>query len=90
MNLITFRELENILLTAMKTPTMSIKYVSRETGIGQSGLYKWVNGYNRISPDNADILLNWLKDVRPDVLEAAILIYTKGANGNEWGRFKIL
>ena len=80
MNLITFRELENILLTAMKTPTMSIKYVSQETGIGQSGLYKWVNGYNRISPDNADTLLNWLKDVRPDVLEAAIIVYQRGGN----------
>ena len=33
MDLITFRELENILLTAMKTPTMSIKYVSQETGM---------------------------------------------------------
>lgn len=83
MNLITFRELEKILLTAMKTPTMSIKYVSQETGIGQSGLYKWVNGYNRISPDNADTLLNWLKDVRPDVLEAAICIYSKGGYKDE-------
>lgn len=62
----------------MRTPTMSIKYVSQETGIGQSGLYKWVSGYNRISPDNADILLNWLKDVRPDVLQAAIIIYKRG------------
>ena len=83
MNLITFRELENILLTAMKTPTMSIKYVSQQTGLGTSGLYKWVNGYNRISPDNADILLNWLKDCRQDVLEAAISIYNKGGYKNE-------
>ena len=82
MNLITFRELENILLTAMKTPTMSIKYVSQETGLGASGLYKWVNGYNHISPDNADTLLNWLKDVRPDVLEAAIIIYERGVKND--------
>ena len=83
MELTTFKELENILLTAMKTPSMSIKYVSQETGIGKSGLYKWVNGQNHISPENADILLNWLKDVRPDILEAAICIYSKGGYKNE-------
>ena len=78
MELTTFRELEQILLTAMKTPTMSIKYVSQETGLGQSGLYKWVRGENRISPDKADIILIWLQQCRPDVLEAAIRIYEKG------------
>ena len=84
MDLITFKELEKLLLLAIKTPTMSIKYVSQETGIGLSGLYKWVRGENRISPDNADILLNWLKDVRPDVLIAAESIYKQQeANKNE-------
>lgn len=83
MDLITFRELENILLIAMKTPTMSIKYVSQETGIGASGLYKWVRGENHITPQKADILLNWLKDVRPDILDAAISVYSKGGYKNE-------
>lgn len=59
MNLITFKELENILLTAMETPTIKIKQVSAETGIGASCLYKWVRRENRISPDKADILLKW-------------------------------
>lgn len=78
MDLTTFRELENILLLAMKTPTITIKYVAQETGIGASCLYKWTRGENRISPDKADILLNWLKDVRPDILDAAISVYNKG------------
>ena len=88
MDLITFRELEQILLTAMKTPTMSIKYVSEQLGIGASGLYKWVNGYNRISPDKADLLLIWLQQSRPDVLEAAISIYKNGGYNNDKGRIR--
>lgn len=75
MELTTFRELENILLTAMKTPTMSIKYVAQETGITPTCLYKWTRGENRISPDKADVLLIWLQQCRPDVLIAAETIY---------------
>ena len=78
MELTTFKELENILLTAMKTPTISIRYVAEETGIGKSCLYHWTRRENHISPDKADIILNWLKDKRPDVLEAAISIYRQG------------
>lgn len=75
MKLTTFKELEQILLYAIKMPTIKIKNVAAETGIGLSGLYKWSQGQNRISPDNADILLNWFKDCRPDILEAAETLY---------------
>lgn len=71
MNLTSFKELENILLYAIKMPTIKIKNVAAETGIGLSGLYKWSRGENRISPDNADILLKWFNDCRPDALIAA-------------------
>ena len=82
MQLTTFKELENILLTAMNTPTITIKQVAEETGITQTCLYKWRRGENRISPDKADILLNWFKTVKPEVLEAATIIYSKGGYGN--------
>ena len=75
MKLTSFRELEQILLYAIKMPTIKIKYVAAETGIGLSGLYKWSRGENRISPDNADILLQWFMDCRPDALIAAETFY---------------
>ena len=82
MELTTFQDLENILLTAMETPTMTIKQVSNETGITASCLYKWVRRENHISPQKADIILNWLKETKPQVLEAAINIYNKGGYQN--------
>lgn len=82
MELTTFEELENILLTAMETPTMTIKQVSQETGIKASCLYKWVRRENHISPQKADIILNWLKQDKPQVLEAAISIYRQGGYQN--------
>lgn len=60
MELTTIRDLENILLTAMKTPTITIKQVAEATGITPTCLYKWRRGENRISPDKADLLLIWL------------------------------
>ena len=81
MELTTFRELEDILLLAIKMPTIKIKSVAEQTGIGISGLYKWSRGENRISPDNADCLLNWFKYCRPDVLQAAEALYKcRGVN----------
>ena len=82
MELTTFRDLENILLTAMETPTITIKQVSQETGITASCLYKWCRRENHISPQKADIILNWLKEAKPQVLEAAINIYNKGGYQN--------
>lgn len=75
MELTTFKELEQILLYAIKMPTIKIKYVAEETGLGLNGLYKWSRGENRISPDNADCLLRWFKDCRPDILIAAETLY---------------
>lgn len=78
MELTTFKDLEQILLLAIKMPTIKIKSVAQQTGIGVSGLYKWCQGQNRISPDNADLLLKWFKDCRPDVLEAAETLFKMG------------
>ena len=83
MDLITYKELEQILLTAIKMPTITIRQVSAETGIGKSGLYKWSRGENRISPDKADILLNWFKDCRPDALIAAETLYNSRGFRND-------
>ena len=82
MDLTTFRELENILLTAMNTPTITVKQVAEETGIKPTCLYKWKRGENRISPDKADAILNWLKETKPEVLDAATMIYYKGGYSN--------
>lgn len=82
MELTTIKDLENILLTAMKTPTITIKQVAEATGITPTCLYKWRRGENRISPDKADIILNWLKETKPEVLEAATTIYFKGGYSN--------
>ena len=82
MELTTIRDLENILLTAMNTPTITVKQVAEETGITPTCLYKWKRGENRISPDKADVILNWLKETKPEVLEAAAMIYYKGGYSN--------
>ena len=82
MELTTIRDLENILLTAMNTPTITVKQVAEETGITPTCLYKWKRGENRISPDKADAILNWLKETKPEVLEAATMIYYKGGYKN--------
>lgn len=82
MELTTIRDLENILLTAMKTPTITVKQVAEGTGITPTCLYKWRSGENRISPDKADIILKWLKETKPEVLEAATTIYFKGGYSN--------
>lgn len=82
MELTAFKDLEQILLYAIKMPTIKIKSVANQTGIGLNGLYKWSRGENRISPNNADILLNWFKDCRPDLLIAAETLF-KQRGGND-------
>lgn len=80
MSLTKFKELEQILLYAIKMPTVKIKSISEQTGIGINGLYKWSRGENRISPDNADTILEWFEDCRPDILEAASTLYKTRGN----------
>lgn len=70
-------QIEQILLIAARLPSMGLNYVAQETGININTLYKYSNGTNHFSAKNADIMLNWLKDCRPDALEAAIILYNR-------------
>lgn len=40
----TYKQIEDILLIAVKLPSMSIKYVAQETGLNAKGLYNWSSG----------------------------------------------
>ena len=55
----TYKQIEDILLIAVKLPSMSIKY-------------NWSSGQSHLGPQRADIIIQWLNDCRPDVLPAAI------------------
>lgn len=78
MKITSFTDLEKILLCAAKMPTITIKQLSKETGLGLSGLYKWSRGTSRLSAERADLILKWFEDNRPDILEAAVVLYNKG------------
>ena len=71
----TYKQIEDILLIAVKLPSMSIKYVAQETGLNAKGLYNWSSGQSHLGPQRADIIIQWLNDCRPDVLPAAIGTY---------------
>lgn len=71
----TYRQIEDILLIAVKLPSMSIKYVAQETGLNAKGLYNWSSGGSHLGPQRADTIIQWLNDCRPDVLPAAISKY---------------
>ena len=68
----TYKQIEDILLIAVKLPSMSIKYVAQETGLNAKGLYNWSSGQSHLGPQRANIIIQWLNDCRPDVLPAAI------------------
>ena len=68
----TYKQIEDILLIAVKLPSMSIKYVAQETGLNIKGLYAWSSGGSHLGPQRADIIIQWLNDCRPDVIPAAI------------------
>ena len=81
-NIYNHSQLEQILLIAARLPTMGLKYVSQETGININTLYHWSCGKRHISAANADIILNWLRDCRPDALEAAVILYERGVQND--------
>ena len=80
MTFYTYREIEQILLTAIKMPTMSVKTISRETGLKAKSLYNFTCGRTHISPNTADIIIEYLRDCRPDLLIAAISFYENHKN----------
>ena len=71
----TFKQIDDILKIAVKMPSMGIKYVSQETNINAKSLYNWSSGASGISPERADIIIEWLNKCRPDVLPAEIKKY---------------
>ena len=66
--LLTYNELENILKIAIKMPSMGIKYVAQETGLNITGLYNWTCGARHIGPQRMDVLINFIKNKRPDII----------------------
>lgn len=75
MTFYTYREIEQILLTAIKMPTISVKTIGRETGLNVKSLYNWTCGRTHLSPATADIIIEYLRDCRPDLLIAAVSFY---------------
>lgn len=71
MTFYTYREIEKILLAALKMPTISVKTISRETGLNVRSLYNFTCGCSHLGPDTADIIIEYLRDCRPDILIAA-------------------
>lgn len=76
MELTAYRDLEQILLYAIKMPTIKIRQVAEETGLGIKNLYRFTSD-NHIGAKSADILLDWFKEFHPDLLELAIILYRK-------------
>ena len=77
-NIYNYSQLEQLLQIAARLPTIGIKYIAQETGLNINTLYKWSCGGSHISARNANIILNWLNDCRPDALQAAKILYERG------------
>ena len=71
MTFYTYREMEQILLTAFKMPTISVKTISQDTGLNARSLYNFTCGRTHLGPETADIIIEYLRDCRPDILIAA-------------------
>ena len=71
-------QIEKILQIAARLPTMGINYVAAETGINLNTLYRQTSAEGHISAKNADIILNWLLNCRPEALDAAIILFERG------------
>ena len=81
-NIYNNSQIEKILQIAARLPTMGINYVAAETGINLNTLYRQTSEEGHISAKNADIILNWLRDCRPDALEAAVILYERGVQND--------
>ena len=79
--LLTYDDLEKILKIAIKLPSMSIKYVAQETGLNASTLYNWNSGgIKNLGPDKINIIVNFIKNKRPDILPK---LYLEWSENNE-------
>ena len=75
--MVTFTEIESILLLAVKISDNSVKTISDATGINASTLYKWKTTNVHLSPAKADILLRYFMESEPLTLLQAVLLYTQ-------------
>lgn len=55
--MVTFTEIESILLNAVKLSENSVKTIAGATGIKASTLYKWKTTDGHLSPTKSDALL---------------------------------
>ena len=66
--MVTFTELEAILLNAVKISGNSIKAIADTTDIKASTLYKWKTTKVHLSPSKADTLLLYFMENEPFTL----------------------
>ena len=69
-----FAEMEQLLLTAIGLPGLSIKTIAEATGIQANTLYKWKTTPNHLSPEKADKLLLYFMEQEPQRLDLAYTI----------------
>ena len=74
--MITFTEIESILLNAVKISDNSIKTIAEATGIKVNTLYKWKTTDVHLSPSKADALLEYFRTKEPLVLLTAEIVRT--------------
>ena len=72
--MVTFTELEAILLNAVKISGNSIKAIADATDIKASTLYKWKTTTVHLSPAKADTLLRYFMENEPFTLLQAVLL----------------
>ena len=75
--MVTFTEIESILLLAVKISDNSVKTISEATNIKASTLYKWKTTTVHLSPTKADTLLLYFMESEPFTLIQAVLLYTQ-------------
>ena len=72
--MVTFTEIESILLNAVKLSENSVKTIAGATGIKASTLYKWKTTDVHLSPTKSDaLLLYFLKNEPQAIIAAAVL-----------------
>jgi len=75
--MVTFTEIESILLLAVKISDSSVKIIADATGIKASTLYKWKTTTVHLSPSKADSLLLYFTENEPFTLLQAVMLYTQ-------------
>lgn len=75
--MVTFTEIESILLLAVKISDNSVKTISDATGIRANTLYKWKTTKVHLSPSKADTLMLYFMESEPLTLIQAVLLYTQ-------------